>query len=107
MMGAAATSIGSTTQGDFSQSRLTLELDRNAVDLRAHVAAHVLMSMGCDPGLVNLDPNTGALQAAFRSFLTGSASSLGRMVTRSFCPSAVRRQRTRQCCSGIPVFDSL
>ena len=30
---------------------------------------------------VNPDPKTGALQAAYRSLLTGSASSLGRMVT--------------------------
>ena len=81
-MGSAAVGIGSTPNGDFLQAGPGTEPDRNTVDLRGHVAAHVLMSMGVDPALANPDPKTGALQAAYRSFLTGSASSLGRMVTR-------------------------
>ena len=95
MMGAAAASIGATLQGDFSQSRLALEPDRNAADLRAHVAAHASMSMGCDPALVNPDPKTGALQAACWSFLTGSASSLGRMKTRELRRKLKRDVRLR------------
>ena len=73
---------GSTPQRDFGQKRIGPEPDSTTVDLRGHVAAHVLMSMGVDPALANPDPKTNVLQAAYRTFLTGSASSLARTVTR-------------------------
>lgn len=82
MMGAAAAGIGSSPQRDFGQRRLGPEPQRETIDLRGHVAAHVLMAMGVDPALANPDPKTGALQAAYRSFLTGSAASLGRIISR-------------------------
>ena len=95
MMGSAAAGIGSTPQRDFGQKRLGPEPDGTTVDLRGHVAAHVLMSMGVDPALANPDPKTGALQAAYRSFLTGSASSLARMVTRELRRKLERPIRLR------------
>ena len=87
--------IGPTPKGDFLQARLGTEPDPNTVDLRGHVAAHVLMSMGVDPALANPDPKTGPLQAAYRSFLTGSASSLARMVTRELRRKLERPIRLR------------
>ena len=53
------------------------------------------MSIGVDPALANPDPKTGALQAAYRSFLTGSASSLTRMVTRELRRKLERPIRLR------------
>ena len=81
--------------GDFLQAGPGTEPDRNTVDLRGHVAAHVLMSMGVDPARANPDPKTGALQAGYRSFLTGSASSLARMVTRELRRKLERPIRLR------------
>ena len=95
MMGSAGAGIGSTPQRDFGQKRLGPEPDRTTVDLRGHVAAHVLMSMGVDPALANPDPKMKALQAAYRTFLTGSASSLARMVTRELRRKLERPIRLR------------
>ena len=44
---------------------------------------------------VNPDPKTGALQASYRSFRTGSASSLARMVTRELRRKLERTIRLR------------
>ena len=93
--GEAAAGIGSTPQRDFGQKRRGPEADGTTVDLRDHVLAHVLMSMGVDPALANPDPKNGALQAAYRSFLTGSASSLTRMVTRELRRKLERPIRLR------------
>ena len=93
--GGAAAGIGSTPQRDFGQKRLGPEPDGTTVDLRRHVAAHVLISMGVDPALANPDPKTGALQAAYRSFLTSSASSLARMVSRELRRKLERPIRLR------------
>ena len=95
MMGAGAGLAGASPQRDFGQKRLGPEPDRSTVDLRGHVAAHVLMAMGVDPALANPDPKTGALQAAYRSFLTGSASSLARIVTRELRRKLERDVRLR------------
>ena len=80
MMGSAVAGIGSTPKGDFEQSRLGPEPNRESVKFRAQVQAAVLMSMGIDPALANADPKTGALQAAFRSFRKGPAASLARIM---------------------------
>ena len=95
MMGSATAAIGSTPQRDFGQKRLGPEPDGATFDLCGHVTAHVLMSMGVDPALANPDPKTGALQAAYRSFLTGSASTLARIVTRELRRKLERPIRLR------------
>ena len=53
------------------------------------------MSMGVDSALANPDPKAGALQAAYRSFLTGSASRLDRMMTRELRRKLERDVRLR------------
>ena len=95
MMGSAVAGIGSTPKGDFEQSRLGPEPNRESVELRAQVQAAVLMAMGVDPALANADPKTGALQAAYRSFLTGSAASLARIMTSELCTKLERCVRVR------------
>ena len=95
MMGAASAGIGSSPQRDFGQRRLGPEPNRDTIDLRSQVAAHCLMAMGVDPALSNPDPKTGALQAAYRSFLTGSAASLGRIMVRELRAKLERPIRIR------------
>lgn len=95
MAGSAAAGIGSSPRGDYSQKRLGPEPNQTMVELRSHVAAHVLMAMGVDPALANPDPKTGALQAAYRSFLTGSATSLAKIVTRELSAKLDRTVRLR------------
>ena len=56
MMGSAVAGIGSTPQGDFEQSRLGPEPNRESVELRAQVQAAVQMAMGVDPALATLIP---------------------------------------------------
>ena len=95
MIGSAVAGIGSTPKCDFGQSRIGPEPNRESVELRAQVQAAVLMSMGVDPALANADPKTGALQAAYRSLLTGSAASLARIMTSELCTKLERRVRVR------------
>ena len=95
MMGSAVAGIGSTPKGDFEQSRLGPEPNRESGELRAQVQAAVLMAMGVDPALANADPKTGALQAPYRSFLTGSAASLVRVMTSELCTKLERCVRVR------------
>lgn len=95
MRGSAVAGIGSTPKGDFEQSRIGPEANRESVELRAQVQVTVLMSMGVDPALANADPKTGALQAAYRSFLTGSAVALARIMTSELCTRLQRCVRVR------------
>ena len=94
-MGAAAAGIGASPRGDYSQRRLGPEPNQMMIELRAQVTAQVLMAMGVDPALANPDPKTGALQAAYRSFLTGSAASLARIVTAELTAKLDRMVRLR------------
>ena len=95
MMGSAVAGIGSTPKGDFELSRLGPEPNRESVEIRAQVQAAVPMSMGIDPALANAGPKTGALQAAYRSFLSGSAASLARIMTSELCTKLERCVRVR------------
>ena len=94
-MGAASSGWGSTPRGDYKQSRLGPEPNASTIELRSHVAAHVLMALGVDPALANPDPKTGALQAAYRSFLTGSATSLAKIVRTELSRKLERDVRIR------------
>ena len=57
--------------------------------------AAISMVMGVDQALANADPMTGALQAAYRCFLAGSASSLARMVNTELRRKLERDVRLR------------
>ena len=57
--------------------------------------AAVLIAMGVDPVLANADPKTGVIQAAYRSFLTGSAASQARIMTSELCTKLERCVRVR------------
>ena len=53
------------------------------------------MAMGVDPALANAHPKTGTLQTAYRSFLTGAAASLARIMTSELCTKLERCVRDR------------
>ena len=65
------------------------------MELRSQVKTAILMALGVDPALANADPKAGVLQAAYRSFLTGSASSLARIVTTEMRRKLERDVRLR------------
>ena len=86
---------GSRTRGNFRQSRLGPEPESATVELGSQVQVATLMEMGVNAALANADPTTGALQAAYRSFRTGSTASLTRLVTRELIRKLEREVRLR------------